>query len=89
METTVEDKWACLQRREWNSGPFGAIERFPGELFAVRATSGPERKGRLFFLYFGLEEHHPRWGARASTLVWHVYSRPSVFDSCLFRHSLL
>jgi len=35
MEPTVEKKWACLQRREWNSGPCGAIERLPGGSFAV------------------------------------------------------
>ena len=39
MEPTVEKKWAYLQRREWNSGPFGAIERLPGESFAVRAAA--------------------------------------------------
>ncbi len=36
----LEEKWACLQRRECNSGPFGAIERLPGESFAVRAAAG-------------------------------------------------
>ena len=27
MESTVEKAWAGCQRREWNSGPFGVIER--------------------------------------------------------------
>ena len=27
MESTVEKMWAGCQRREWNSGPFGVIER--------------------------------------------------------------
>lgn len=30
MELTVEKKWAGCQRREWNLGPFGAVERLPG-----------------------------------------------------------
>ncbi len=27
MKPAVEKKWACLQRRERNSDPFGALER--------------------------------------------------------------
>jgi len=55
MEPTVEKKWACLQRREWNSGPCGAIERLPGGSFAVRVAAGPGWKGCLFFLYASTE----------------------------------
>jgi len=38
-------KRACLQRREWNSGPFGAIDRLPGGSCAVRVATGPGWKG--------------------------------------------
>ena len=51
MEPTVEKKWACLQRGEWNSDPCGAIERLPGGSFAVSVAAGPGWKGCLFFLY--------------------------------------
>ena len=51
MEPTAEKKWACLQRREWNSGPFGAIERLSGGSFADRVAAGPGWKVCLFFSY--------------------------------------
>jgi len=40
IEPTVDKKLACLQRREWHSGPLGAIERLQVESFVVRVAAG-------------------------------------------------
>ena len=50
MELTVEKKWACLQRREWHLGPFGAIERLPVALAAYEAEI---RNGSTVCIFFG------------------------------------